>query len=113
MWNWIKDLFDPAVLGGARRSSNWRYARQLHLDVYDFCVSCGGRTKLRVHHILPFHTHPELELDPGNLITLCQRKKYGVNCHLLSGHNGNFRRINDTVAKDAIYLAGKLLRLPE
>lgn len=62
---------------------------------------CGGKRKLEVHHIKPFHTHPHLELFSGNLITLCEDKRNGANCHLLFGHCGNYRKINSTVRSDA------------
>jgi len=56
---------------------------------------------VEVHHILPFHIHPEKELDPSNLITLCEKKDNGVNCHLLFGHLGSFKSLNAFVVKDS------------
>lgn len=52
---------------------------------------------MRVHHVVPFHVDPSRELDPSNLMTLCEAKKYGINCHLLVGHLGNWRRWNPFV----------------
>jgi hypothetical protein len=65
------------------------------------CSVCDGKKKLEVHHKMPFHLHPALELDPGNLITLCENKADGVNCHLLFGHLGNFKSYNPQVNVDA------------
>lgn len=54
-----------------------------------------------MHHIEPFHVAPELELDPANLITLCESKRNGVTCHLWFGHLGDYRSINREAASDA------------
>ncbi len=107
MWNYLKDLFDPATFG-SRRSSQWPRVRREHLEEHPYCIACGSRKKLRVHHLRPFHLFPELELDPGNLVTICQRKKYGINCHLLVGHRGNFRKINFDCVRDARYWYDKM-----
>ena len=100
----IRDWFDPGVFGGARRSSQWREVRERHLQAFPDCEVCGGVKKITVHHILPFHVYPDYELDPFNLITLCTAKKKGINCHLLVGHRGNYRKINDDVVADAKYI---------
>jgi 5-methylcytosine-specific restriction endonuclease McrA len=36
------------------------------------CVRCLSASRLHVHHILPFADHPNLRLDPDNLVTLCR-----------------------------------------
>jgi len=95
-------LLDPA------RSGKWKGVRDAHLKVQPCCVICGGTKSLNVHHIQPFHLHPELELDPTNLITLCESGKKGLNCHLLIGHLGNFRNINPTSVTDSAIWADKL-----
>ncbi len=61
----------------------------------------GGTKKVEVHHIQPFHIRPDLELDPSNLLTLCEAKRYGVNCHLAWGHAGDYRAVNTDVERDA------------
>lgn len=63
------------------------------------CAVCGGKKKLEAHHIMPFHLHPQLEMDERNLIPLCEGA--GVNCHLLFGHLGDFRSFNRRVWLDA------------
>lgn len=70
---------------------------------------CGGRKMVEVHHKVPFHVDPARELDPANLITLCESKKGGVNCHLFLGHLGNYKHANPTVAEDAANWAAKKL----
>lgn len=79
---------------GAKRSPEWDRVRDMWLERHPVCACCGGKKKLRVHHIIPFWVRQDLELDASNLITLCEAKKYGINCHLLIGHHGNWRRWN-------------------
>ena len=83
------------------RSGQWPTVERNHLKEHPACAVCGSTKKVNVHHIHPFHTNPELELDPTNLITLCECGKYGVNCHLWIGHLGNFRCINPDSVTDA------------
>ena len=85
---------------GAKRSGHWPTVRKHHLEKNPACAVCGGTEKIEVHHIKPFHLFPALELDPTNLITLCESKHNGVNCHLLFGHLGNFKCLNSTVVED-------------
>ena len=53
---------------------------------------------IQVHHRAPFHLHPELELDPKNLISLCMSK---TECHLRIGHGDFFKAWNPDVLPDA------------
>ena len=108
MINFLKNLFDPAVFGGARRSKDWRMVRAIHLGFNPTCEVCGGRKKIQVHHLKPFHMFPELELDPKNLVTLCTNKKKGINCHLLVGHLGSFRKYNPDCWFDIAFICRML-----
>ena len=77
-----------------RRSSRWDEVRDAFVFEHPSCAACGSTNKLQVHHILPFHLHPDLELDPKNLIVLCM----DVNeCHLEIGHGGSFKYYNPQV----------------
>ena len=77
-----------------KRSSHWDEVRDEFLKSHSSCAACGSANKLQVHHKLPFHLHPELELDPNNLITLCM----DINeCHLEIGHGGSFQYYNPKV----------------
>lgn len=87
----------------AKRSSHWPAARAGYLRLYPSCAVCGGTEKVEVHHIRPFHLHPELELDPGNFISLCEARAF-VNCHLFVGHLGNFKSFNTGVRELATQL---------
>ncbi len=86
----------PAV----ERSPKWAALRHRVLKGAR-CAACGGTQMLEVHHKRPFHLFPHLELVPSNLIVLCERKRSGLNCHLLIGHLGNYRAWNPNVQRDA------------
>lgn len=107
----ISNIID-AVQGkaplGKKRSSDWPKVRAEHLKKNSTCAVCDGKAKLEVHHIKPFHEHPELELDPNNLITLCESKNNGINCHLAFGHLGHYQAANPTVRRDALSWNRKL-----
>ena len=93
---------------GATRSPHWGKTRDAFLDG-KCCPVCGGTTALVAHHVVPFHLAPDLELDPSNLVPLCEAKRYGVNCHLLFGHLGNYQRTNVSVLADAAYWHQRLI----
>ena len=84
----------------AVRSPKWQTIRKNHIKNNPYCIACGRDTKLEVHHKIPVHINPELELDPSNLVTLCSSP-----CHLLFGHLMNFKSYNKMVTEDsAVYL---------
>lgn len=86
------------------RSAAWPHVRRAVLHLHPYCAACGKGadhpdvTALQVHHINPFHIvaalgRGDLELDPRNLIVLCETE-HGhpePNHHLVLGHLGNFR----------------------
>jgi 5-methylcytosine-specific restriction endonuclease McrA len=80
------------------RSSKWSGVRKAALINQPCCAACGSTSLLQVHHMQPFHLHPELELDQRNLIVLCMGKN---ECHLLLGHGDNFKKYNPYIAADA------------
>ncbi len=86
---------------GNLRSPEWPKVRAEHLKNNPTCACCGGTENLQVHHIKEFHNYPELELEPTNLITLCEGNKY-LNCHLTYGHLGWYSINNPNVLDDAI-----------
>lgn len=88
-----------ALLGESPRSGRWRAVRAAHLRGERWCRGCGGTQFLEVHHIKPFHLHPELELHEGNLITLCEAP--GKVCHLMKGHFGNWSKFNPRIRQQA------------
>ena len=94
--NFITDAISGKV--AALRSPQWASVRKSHLLNDPVCRACNGTDKLQVHHIRPFHLYPELELDPSNLMTLCESSD--KECHLILGHNGNFKDYNAEVLSD-------------
>lgn len=97
----IKDVIEGKASFKQTRSSKWPTVRKQFLLQNPACAACGGTQKLEVHHISPFHETPHLELEPSNLITLCESKSYGIVCHLLVGHLGNYKNTNPDVKEDA------------
>lgn len=104
----LKDRLQGKAPKGAKRSSQWRMVRAEHLQSHPTCALCGGKRKLEVHHVVPFHVDPSLELSPVNLITLCEAKALGITCHQFMGHLGNYRLFNPNVLGDAEQWRGKL-----
>lgn len=98
----LKDRIQGKAPKGARRSSKWSTVRRQFLVENPTCLVCGSKKNVEAHHIIPFHIMPDRELDMENLMNLCETKKYGLNCHLLIGHLGNYSRVNPTCELDAI-----------
>ena len=85
------------------RSSKWGSVRKKFLKVNNYCAVCNTRKKLEVHHRIPFHVNPELELDTTNLITLCRKHHFSI------GHLEYWRSWNIDINTSVIYF-NKLLR---
>ena len=96
--NKIKDILQKRVPKGHKRSSKWRKVRKKHVNENPFCAVCEDVRKLEVHHIEPFHVNPDRELDPANLVTLCDRKNIG--CHYVFGHLKSWKSHNRTLEED-------------
>lgn len=94
----MSGVFREHVIKRFTRSSGWSKIRKEYLSENPSCCSCGKSTKgmMQVHHIVPFHINPELELDKSNLMTLCSNPR----CHLDKGHLGSFRSWNEYVRED-------------
>jgi 5-methylcytosine-specific restriction protein A len=98
----LQDRIQGKAKKGQRRSSKWRKFRGAFKAKNPNCAVCGSKKKVEVHHKIPFHYAPDLELNKENLISLCENKKYGIHCHLLIGHLGNYRRFNYNIEIDAM-----------
>ena len=79
------------------RSGKWPRVRAEHIRREPECVACGRSDELEVHHIQPYHEKPELELDSGNLITLCADP-----CHFVHGHAMNWQWSVPSVREDCV-----------
>ena len=90
-----------------KRSSEWPKVEIAHLNLFPYCAVTGRlcfnvKTQKRildcsVHHILPFHKFPELELIPTNLITLSEAGPW--NAHFCFGHLLDWKSWNVDVVK--------------
>jgi 5-methylcytosine-specific restriction protein A len=109
----LKNLYHTAKVIGSivreklksKRSPRWNEVRDTYIKTHSNCAACGSTKNLQVHHVIPFHLHPELELDTSNLITLCMDTG---ECHLNVGHGGSFRFYNENVKLDsAKFLSSK------
>jgi 5-methylcytosine-specific restriction protein A len=97
IYNMVNKLLDK-IKYGTTRSNRWPEVRKKHLGLYPTCAVCGSTKKVEVHHKKPFHLHPELELDPDNLVSLCEGKEFSsIICHLTFGHLGNYKDENESV----------------
>ena len=105
MIRWLYSLFNRDPLGGLR-SPEWNNVRRAFLLLCPTCACCGTKKKLEVHHQIPFHEQPALELDQYNLITLCR------DCHFFVGHLKNFKSYNSTVKDDSAYWLKKISTRP-
>lgn len=95
---------------GAARSPHWPTVRNAFIKAHPSCAVCGRQgTVLKpnnVHHCQVFHLHPERELDPRNLITLCREH------HLLVGHLMDWASYNESVRQDAATWDSKIATRP-
>ena len=107
--SFIKDRIQGKVPFLSKRSHHWPTVRKHWIKLNSECAACGSKTKLQVHHIVPFHINPMLELDFSNLITLCEAK---LECHLEIGHHDNFKNENPNVLIEAA-IARKKHGLPK
>ena len=102
-----------ALSHGVLRSPHWHYVEETFLHDNPNCIACQekdyGKVGVQIHHaIVPFHLailcgRPDLELDPRNLVSLCETEhnKPASNHHLLLGHLKDFASWNKDVREDA------------
>lgn len=101
---------DSSRLFGSKRSSKWPRIRRNFLKLYPKCAACGSKKKIQVHHITPVHMDPLKELDPDNLISLCDSSK--KNCHFQFGHLYSFHSYNENVKEDSKVWLEKISNRP-
>ena len=92
------------------RASEWVYVRNEFVRRHPRCEACGSGYQLNVHHIKPFHIYPELELDEGNLITLCREHHFRIG-HDPDGKGPakpNWLESNPNVRSDAANVRSKV-----
>lgn len=89
------------------RSPHWGTVRAKHLLAQPECQVCDTCLGVEVHHIQPFHLHPELELDERNLISLC------LPHHLLAGHLMRWKSFNPDCRADVARWRAKIKGRPD
>ena len=112
MWNQfiytLQEWLEPRCFG-ATRSPMWAHVRAEFLKTHPTCAVCGGKENLQCHHKMPFHLDSSLELNPDNLITLCEGSG---GHHLWFGHLGNFKSYNKDVESDSTVFNQKIITRP-
>ncbi len=93
MLNWLRSFWDKGSLGIAR-SGEWRAVRNAQLSTHPICEACGKNAQI-AHHIIPFVIDRTKELDPKNIISLCNA------CHFFLAHLKNFKHYNPEIQLDA------------
>jgi 5-methylcytosine-specific restriction protein A len=88
------DMECDNLFGEVPRSPNWNKTRNSFVEKHNQCACCKTKQMLQVHHIEPFHTNPDKELDENNLITLCST------CHFVFGHLKKWQSYNPDVLVD-------------
>jgi len=91
-----------SLTGHKPRDSKWRSVRNKIIDDQGSCAICGKTKNLRVHHKIPFHIDPSLELVEENLIVLCENEN--LNCHFVFGHLMNWNDFNPNIDEDIKFL---------
>ncbi len=91
--------YEEIQILSVQRSKKWSKLKKSHIKQYPNCAVCGSLKFVVPHHIIPFHLDKSKELDPNNLITLCENKVF--NCHLFFGHLKNWSRYNPNIVEDA------------
>lgn len=94
------ELFIPPQPVFGPRSPHWDEVRNEVVADHPYCAASGMKTGLEVHHIMPYHLRPDLELRKDNLAVLA--RPY----HFLLGHFCNWQKFNANVVKDAAHWLG-------
>jgi len=85
---------------GLKRNPSWEHDSRLWLKDHNECAATGWTYKLQIHHVLPFHLFPQLEMDESNWIVLTENPLFEA--HFEIGHNKNWREYNIHVRIDAM-----------
>lgn len=104
---------EVAAAHGLKRSDQWPRVERAFRKAHPTCAACDSAS-VQVHHVLPFHfaillDRPDLELDPRNLIALCESEDGtpANDHHLLLGHLDDFETYNPAVRQFATTYHGQ------
>ena len=96
-------------LGGIKRSSDWpKFKKEYEVTHPKRCALCNTDKQVELHHIFPVSLFPEKELDPENVVWLCEKFSH----HLFCGHLGSYRSYNKNVILDCKIWRNKILTRP-
>jgi len=104
--NFIHNIIPPGTTFGIKRSGKWYSIRKSFLENNPQCAFCTKTKDLQVHHIIPVHINPELELDISNFMTLCSHD------HFTIGHFCNWSSYNITVIEDCDLFRQRIIQRP-
>lgn len=98
-------IVPPKPVLTTKRHSGWGPASHLYVLRYPSCYVCGRLVwkglkavcPYSIHHALPFHLYPELEMDEANWVTVCEYRSF--NCHFVAGHLLDWRSWNADIRK--------------
>ena len=109
--SFFKSFFHEQTLTALskQRSGRWGTIRKRHIESNPTCAACGGIKKVSVHHCVPLHLDESKELDPNNLISLCEEN----NCHHAVGHLFSWFSYNPNVREDAAIWLEKVQNRPK
>jgi 5-methylcytosine-specific restriction endonuclease McrA len=107
VFNFLKSVGINSIFGYKLRSSDWPTIRKEHVKKHPFCIACGTTRNIEVHHVKPYQIHPELELEPTNLVSLCKTH------HLVFGHLTDYHSWNENVVEDSNWYLQKVKNKPK
>lgn len=85
--------YSPERTLGAERSSQWSSFKVQFAKTHPkVCAVCGTTKGLQLHHKTPFSRDKSRELDPTNVVWLCEQGEHS--CHLIFGHLYSFFSYN-------------------
>lgn len=79
-------VLPPAHPWALPRSPRWPALSRAHLAAHPRCEACGAAAGVVAHHVVPVHIDRARELDPANLVSMCN--PHG--CHLYLAHCGRW-----------------------
>lgn len=96
---------------GATRSPQWSSFKIEFAKTHPkICAICGTTKGCQLHHKTPFSRDLSRELDPTNLVWLCEQGEHS--CHLIFGHLYSFFSYNTDLDNTIAEWSGKITNRP-
>lgn len=101
----------PDKTQGKKRSPKWgAFKKEYEKTHPKVCAVCGSKKGVALHHLRPFHLHPELELEENNMLWVCERP--GHDHHFMVAHLEDYKSFNPTAKEDAEIWRKKIQERP-